>query len=82
MTERHQPGFLGKVQKGNVNRLIEHAMGIPVQLMTRFGGSDTAKRLGLLEPAQRFLYGRAKHGLQTANQVANRFKKRPAAKKT
>ena len=80
MTEQRRPGFLGKEQRGNVNRLVSQAIGIPVQLITRFGGSETVKKLGLLEPAQRFLYGRAKHGLQTANQVTSRFKKRPAAK--
>ena len=60
--------------------MMSKAMGLPMKLMTRFAGSETAQKYGLLEPTERFLYRGARDGMRAATKAASRFKGKPAAK--
>ncbi len=79
MTQTTRAKFLGSARESGAAKALNTAMGLPVKLLTQFAGSETARKLGLLEPAERWLYRGAKEGLRTATKAASRFKKRPAA---
>ena len=76
----HKAKFLGKTQEGGAKKVMNMAMGLPMKLMTRFAGSETARKYGLHEPAERFLYRGARDGMRAAAKAASRFKGQPAAK--
>lgn len=80
MTQSTKSRFLGSFRESGAVKAMNTAMSLPVKLLTQFAGSETARRLGLLEPTEKFLYRGAKEGLRTATKVASRFKKRPPAK--
>lgn len=59
--------------------MTEQALGAPLRLLTRFGGSELAGRLKLAGPAQSLLYRAAKDGLRGATTAAKLFQKRAPA---
>ena len=80
MTQKTRPGFLGQRPDGIAQQAMEKAMGLPMKLMTHFAGSEAARKLGLLDPAERLLYRGARDGIRAAGKAASRFKGKPTAK--
>ncbi|MCB9787126.1 MAG: acyl-CoA dehydrogenase family protein [Deltaproteobacteria bacterium] len=53
--------------------MIDQAMARSLDLLNRFAGSDLARRLGLLEPAQRLVREGSRRGFQAAEAAAKAF---------
>ena len=71
---KHRPNFLGQPRDGGAAQMMSQAMGIPLQLLTRFADSELANKLGLVEPAQKLIYRGTRDGLRSATRAASRFK--------